>query len=293
MSSRHPHPVEVFAADTKRAVNEAGLVLTAVGIDHHITRHHHGWAIEVHAEDAARAHQQLEHYWHENQPSSDVPVDAQIIDSGWAGVVGYMFVIWLIPALAAFSELDFRTLGRLDAGAVMGGEWWRAATALTLHADMGHIASNSLFGCVFGLFVGRYLGSGLGWLLVLICGIAANLLNALVQPDQFRAIGASTATFAALGIVPAFGWRKGFFRGNGFKRGFAPLFGAIALLAYTGFGSENVDALGHIFGFAAGIGMGFLAARRDLTTLSLADQQRAGIAALLLMGVAWIFAASA
>ncbi len=293
MSSRIPHPVEVFAADTRRAVNEAGLVLSAVGIEHSITRLHRGWAIVVHAEDAARAHHQLESYWLENQPSRDIPVDAQIIDNGWAGVVGYMFVIWLIPALGAFSDLDFRALGRLDAGAVMGGELWRAATALTLHADMGHIASNSLFGCVFGLFVGRYLGSGLGWLLVLCCGITANLINALVQPEQFRAIGASTATFAALGIVPAFGWRKGFFRGNGFKRGFAPIFGAIALLAYTGFGSENVDALGHIFGFGAGIAAGFLAARNDLTLLSDADQQRAGIAALLVIAAAWIFAVSA
>ena len=173
------------------------------------------------------------------------------------------------------------------------GEWWRAATALTLHADIGHITANSFFGCVFGLFVGRYLGSGLGWLLVLLCGCIANFLNAVVQPDQFRAIGASTATFAALGIVPAYGWRRGFFRGNGFKRGFAPIFGAIAILAFTGFGSENVDALGHIFGFAAGIGMGLLAAkvpRLNPIHMSEGDQQRAGAAALILIGSAWLWA---
>ena len=282
--------VEVFAADTRGPVNEAALVLSAVGIDNAVERNQLGWCLLVDAADQAQAHQQLQDYWHENRPNPDNPIQAEVIDSGWHGVLGYMAVIWLVPALSSFSAIDFHSAGRLDAGAVVNGEWWRAATALTLHADIAHIASNSLFGCVFGLFVGRYLGSGLGWLLVLLCGVTANLCNAYVQPEQFRAIGASTATFAALGIVPAFGWRRGFFRGRGFKRGFAPIFAAIALLAYTGFGAENVDALGHIFGFMAGIAMGLAVANIDLARMSEADQQRAGIAAILLITTAWLFA---
>jgi len=282
--------VEVFAADSHAAIREAALVLDAMGIDNMVHHQSHRWALLVAEEDQANAHHQLHSYWRENQPSAEHAVDADIIDSGWPGVVGYLFVIWLIPALGSFTALDWRALGRLDAGAVVAGEWWRTATALTLHADIAHIAANSLFGCVFGLFVGRYLGSGFGWLLVLLCGCAANLLNALVQPEQFRAIGASTATFAALGIVPAYGWRRGFFRGRGFKRGFAPIFAAIALLAYTGFGAENVDALGHIFGFIAGIAAGLIAARRNSAHLSVADQQRAGIAALAILATAWLFA---
>lgn len=284
------HVVEVFAADTRAPVTEAALVLSAVGIDNAIQKRHMGWCLVVDIHDQPRAHQELDKYWRENQPQTDKAVTANIVDSGWPGVVGYMFVIWMVPALMSFTEMDFRVMGRLDAGAVVDGEWWRAATALTLHADIAHIASNSLFGCVFGLFVGRYLGSGLGWLLVMLCGFIANLANAYVQPEQFRALGASTATFAALGIVPAFGWRRGYFRGRGFKRGFAPIFAAIALLAFTGFGSENVDAVGHIFGFLAGIGMGLAIARLDLARLSTADQQRAGVAALALMTTAWIFA---
>jgi len=282
--------IEVFSADSRAAIHEAALVLDAMGIENMIQSHSQRWGLLVAEEDQASAHHQLQSYWLENQPGSELPVDARIIDSGWPGVVGYMFVIWLVPALSSFTQLDFRSLGRLDAVAVTSGEWWRTATALTLHADIAHIGANSLFGCVFGLFVGRYLGSGFGWLLVLLCGCIANLLNAFVQPGQFLSIGASTATFAALGIVPAFGWRRGFFRGRGFTRGFAPIFAAIALLAYTGFGAENVDALGHIFGFAAGIAMGLLVARRDPSRLTQADQQRAGIAALAIIVTAWLFA---
>lgn len=290
MTSDTPTIVAVFAADTRTAVREAALVLSAVGIDNKIAQNTHSWVVNVHKDDQAKAHQHLEAYWHENKPSIEQPVQAHIIDSGWFGVLGYLAIIWLIPALASFSELDFRMLGRLDAGAVTAGEWYRTATALTLHADIAHIAANSLFGCVFGLFVGRYLGSGLGWLLVLISGVTANMLNAFIQPENFKAIGASTATFAALGIVPAFGWRRGFFRGRGFKRGFAPLFAAIALLSYTGFGSDNVDVMGHLFGFTCGILMGFMVANIRLERISLADQQRAGIAALAIMTTAWLFA---
>ena len=283
-------PVEVFTADSHAPVNDAALVLSAVGIDNAIQRNDIGWCLLVDSADQAQAHQQLEHYWHENQPSKEQPTPAVLVDSGWPGVVGYLIVIWSVPAFAAFSQLDFLSAGRLDAAAVVNGEWWRTATALTLHADISHIAANSLFGVAFGLFVGRYLGSGLGWMLVLVCGVIANLANAYVQPGQFRAIGASTATFAALGIVPAFGWRRGFFRGQGFKRGFAPIFAAITLLAYTGFGSENVDAVGHIFGFIAGIVMGLAVANINLSGFSIADHQRAGIATLLVLITAWGFA---
>ncbi len=62
------------------------------------------------------------------------------------------------------------------------------------------------------------------------------------------------------------------------------------MLAYTGFGAENVDALGHIFGFMAGIAMGLAVANIDLARMSEADQQRAGIAAILLITTAWLFA---
>lgn len=259
-------------------------------ISHVISAEEGRWSLCVNAEDEVRAYAQLNLYWRENAPSAEKPVQAAVVDSGWAGVLGYLTIIWLVPVWQGFTTLDLAELGHLQAGLVKEGELWRAVTALTLHADIAHIGSNSLFGAVFGLFVGRYLGSGFGWLLVLVCGIAANLLNAYVQPDSFRALGASTATFAALGLVPAFGWRRGFFRGQGAKRGFAPIFGAIAILAFTGFGGERIDVLGHLFGFIAGITMGLAVAKIKVQTRTLADQARAGGLALGLVLTAWLFA---
>ena len=55
-----------------------------------------------------------------------------------------------------------------------------------------------------------------------------------VQPEDFRSIGASTATFAAVGIVGAFVWRRGYYRAVDWRRSVAPVFAAIAMLAFTG-----------------------------------------------------------
>ena len=126
---------------------------------------------------------------------------------------------------------------------------------------------NSLFGAVFGLFIGRYLGSGLGWLLILLGGATGNALNAVMRPDDFSSIGASTATFAALALGCGFVWRKGYFRGRGWRRAFAPIFAGLAMLSFTGMGGERTDVLAHVTGFFAGLGLGLLAASWDLDRL--------------------------
>lgn len=286
------NPVVVYTADQRAPLAEAALVLAAVGIEHRVEQTATQWHLLVDEGDMATAHTQLHHFWAENARIEQAPVKPTMVDNGWYGVLGYLAVIWFIPATTGFSAVDFKMAGNLHALAVSQGEWWRVITALTLHADLAHIASNSLFGTIFGLFVGRYLGSGLGWLLVLICGALANLLNAFIQPDVFRSIGASTATFAALGLVPAFAWRRGYFRGRGWKRGFAPIFAAIALLAFTGMGggAVNVDVLGHVFGFCAGLSAGLIFAKLDLAAVSQADQQRAGAFAIVSIAAAWLFA---
>lgn len=279
----------VFFADTRRAIMEAALVMAARDVDYVITRQGHGWCLEVADQDLSRASEELKAYWRENAPPTELPREVEEVDSGWFGVLGYLAVIWAVPALQSTTTIDLSQAGHLHAEAVRNGELWRIITALTLHADIGHILANSFFGTLFGLFVGRYLGSGLGWLLVLGCGALANLTNALIQPDAFRAVGASTATFAALGLVPAFAWRRGYFRGRGFKRGFAPIFAAICILAYTGFGGARIDVGGHVFGFSVGIMAGLLFGEIDLRSRSLQDQQRAGLLALILVGSAWLW----
>ena len=182
---------------------EAALVMASKDIEYVVDSAANGWNLLVAEEDLPRASSELQAYWRENAPPITKPKPVEIVDSGWFGVLGYLAVIWAVPALQSLTPIDPYLAGQLSASAVRDGELWRVVTALTLHADIGHIFANSFFGTVFGLFVGRHLGSGLGWLMVLCCGALANFTNAWIQPDAFRAVGASTATFAALGLVPA------------------------------------------------------------------------------------------
>jgi len=132
-------------------------------------------------------------------------------------------------------------------------------TALMLHADTVHLLGNIVFGSFFGFYAGRYLGEGFGWSMILLGGVLGNTINAWVQSPLHRSVGASTAVFAALGILTAFRWRRGFEAHTSWRVRFAPLYAGIALLAFTGTAGEFTDLGAHLFGFVTGIALGLLA----------------------------------
>lgn len=276
-------------AHSRTPIYEFSLVLTAVAIENEVDFEVEDWRLWVPATQAPYAEVQLERYVRENRPMRFRGLPLVTVDSGWVGVLGYLLVIWLVPALAGYGLIGegWESQGHLQAGRVGAGEWWRTVTALTLHADLAHIVANSMFGAVFGLFVGRYLGSGFGWFLVLVAGALGNGLNAWLRPESFSSIGASTATFAALALGAAFVWRRGYFASGGWRRGFAPLFAGIALLAFTGVGGERTDVLAHFMGFGVGALFGLLAASFDIRRLGRSGQYIAGALALGLLALAW------
>src|SRR5690349_672219 len=91
--------------------------------------------------------------------------------------------------------------GAADAERVLQGEWWRAVTALTLHADGAHVASNIGIGALVVGAVMRSEGVGFGAALVLASGSAGNLLNAWAHQSLHSSVGFSTAVFAAIGLL--------------------------------------------------------------------------------------------
>ena len=286
-------PRTCIRTDRDRLVLErASLVLTAIDIDNDIESGAALWCLWVPNALAQRAASELEKYSEENRPRYLPRPRVTTIDSGWIGVIGYLLIIWMLPSLEASSAFGWhwRDAGAMDAGRVMHGEWWRTITALTLHADLGHLMANSLFGALFGLFVGRHLGSGLGWLVVLLCGALGNALDASLQSPDFRSIGASTATFASIGLVGAFVWRRGYYRAVDWRRSLAPIFAAIALLAYTGVEGEHIDVVAHLMGFVVGAASGAIAAAFDIRRLGAAAQFLCGIGAVATVAFAWLLA---
>ena len=282
-----------------KQVNDASLVLTAVGIDNFVERMSgpdawgEEWGVYIRRGNAELAADHLERYRVENLPPRIRVPPIITFDSGWAGVLGFLCILWALPALEAWGlfGMDWRGAGRMEAALVRDGEWWRTTTALTLHGDLAHLLGNSLFGAVFGVMAGRYLGSGLCWLLVLAAGAAGNGINALLRPDGFASLGASTATFACVGLTSAFVWRRGYFRGRGWRRGLAPIAAGLAMLAFTGMGGANTDVLAHVAGFACGVASGAAIAPFDIRRLGRSGQYLAGGVAVLIVVVAWMVAA--
>ena len=289
-------PETVFRAHDRQLCGEVALVLEAVGLRPVIHDLDGTWIVIVAPHEAAQARRELDAWLAENRRSRPEPPARQPLADGRPGVLGYAVAV-IAVALAVGNlafDRDWLAAGRIDGAAMQAGEWWRALTALTLHADLEHLAANIFFGGVFGWFAGRYLGSGIAWLLILAAGACGNLINVLIMGPGHRAIGASTAVFAALGLLGSLGWagRRRSVQGRIYRWG--PVIAAVALLAYTGAGGERTDIGAHIWGFVAGLGAGLLAARIPPPVLVHARLQwLAGLATVAVLVTAWLLALTA
>lgn len=295
MHKDYDYWVPVLKTRHWKRCSEAGLVLTALKIDHEVERIDGRWVVVVPTELAPRARAELSEYAEESRrpPVGILPMPE--LGTGWRGVVAYVGVLLAVALFARQGAygFDWLGLGRIDSVRILAGEWWRTVTALTLHVDFSHLAGNIVFGAFFGLYVGRYLGSGIGWAAILGAGALGNAINVLIQPGRHLAIGASTAVFAALGLLAAYTWRRGFLKNTPWRMRIAPVIAGIGLLAFTGTGSgvegDNVDVLAHLTGFIAGFGAGVALAAVKIPAE--ADAQRLwGAISVAALVLAWITA---
>ena len=282
----------VYLDDSRRACAEVALVLEAVGLRPALREADGRWLVTVAPEHVAQARREIRAWQAENRPRPE-PSPRPPLADGRPGVLAYVLVVVGVALASGNYALgqDWLTAGRIDGAAMRAGEWWRAVTALTLHAGPDHLAANIVFGGVFGGFAGRYLGSGMAWLLVLLAGACGNVINVTVLGFDHRAIGASTAVFAALGLLGSLAWSGRRHSAQGRLYRWGPIIGAVALLAYTGAGGERTDIGAHIWGFMAGLGAGLLAARLPPGLLRRRQLQAlAGVVALGTVIAAWALA---
>ena len=268
-------------------------MLQALSIPHEIVALGPHSAIVVPAEYLQRAKHELWLYETENRAPK--PRTAEIVpvyQSGLPGVAVYAAIVCLVAWLAGESifDRDWYAAGRVDGELIRDGEWWRTITALTLHADFRHLLGNLGFGALFGQMAGRLVGPGVAWCGIVVSSAAANFLNISLLASTHRAIGASTAVFAALGQVSGFVWRAKLMAQDRWSYRLGPLVGGIALLAYTGTGDANTDVGAHLAGFVCGFvcGMGLTLCANMLRRKDL--QIGAGIAAVSIVFVAWTLA---
>ena len=269
------------------------LVLQAMEIDHAVERDVLVWRVLVPEHEEARAREQLQLYEAENQAARSTIKHPPPQPGAVIGAVIWAYVLLTVFALQGRYGFGFDWVaeGRVDVAAIRGGEWWRAVTALTLHGDAAHLFVNIGMGAVFGGWLAREVGVGLAWLLILIGGTVGNLMNVLVQRPWHTAIGASTAVFAALGLLAAYLWTGKRLIRDSWARRWAPVVGAVLLLAWLGTGGERTDIVAHLTGFLAGFGMGVVLGRvAQQRTAKPIRQWLLGGVSLLSVMLAWKFA---
>jgi len=242
----------VRVTPSRRRAEEWELVLVSAGFAGRIAQSPDGWQIVVAAGDAELAAVVLDAFDRENAAPAQPPAEPPEWGRTLAGVVMGSGLVgaYIVTGPAALQGPWYRR-GSASASAIMEGELWRTVTALTLHVDHVHLVGNTLALGVFGAAVCRILGPGVGASLILLGGAGGNLANAVLHRYGHSTVGASTAVFAAVGILS--GLAAG--RGWAWRRAWMALGAGLALLAVLGTG-ERADLGAHLFGFAAGAGLG-------------------------------------
>ena len=290
--------VVVARAERRRDAEERAFVLGAVGLPNRIEPLADGGALLLVPQAlAARALRELSEYDRERSsapPREELP---PVPPGALPSAVFFAAVLILAHLLASADAfgLPWWERGLGDAARIQGGEWWRAATSLTLHTDFAHLAGNLVFGAVFGVLFAQLVGSGVAWSSAFAAGFLGNLANAWIQGAGHRSVGASTAVFGVLGCLVAFEWRRrALYRVSRVRRLSPPVMGVL-LLAWLGTGDAQTDVGAHAFGMLSGsiigglIGAG-LALRRTVRPWPPRVQAAAGAAALLLLAGAWALA---
>ena len=292
-----PGLVEVGRYARRRQADDRALVVAAMGLAYRLERVENGdFLLLVYERNRDAVLQELGKFEKENagrdrkprrKPAGKIPVISLFV-CGW--VMSAFFLIqqmgprWWEDAGLASSE-----------AIVHRGEWWRAATALTLHADFSHFAANLAAGLVFAAFVLPIIGTGWTWMLIVAGGTLGNLLNAWGYRDAPHfSLGASTAVFAALGILTACQTIDAMrsTREVRFWEVILPLGAGLALLAYLGVGDEHTDLLAHLWGFLAGGCLGALATLLQLKKRTpVICQNLLAALAPAIFAIAWVLAA--
>ena len=235
-------------------------MLTAEGLSPSVRRGPEGFVLGVAVDEAERAADVLSAYVSENRERESrreqesrrkpEPIAAGSAFAGLAFAAALLVFFFVTgprnPAVIWFER------GSADAERILLGELWRALTALTLHADLGHALANALFGALFlGAACGA-LGAGVGCALVLLAGAGGNLANALFQDPHHVSVGASTAVFGAVGLLSGLGVARRRRQRSLRRHAWVPIGAGLAILAMLGTTGARVDLWAHLFGLLVG-----------------------------------------
>jgi membrane associated rhomboid family serine protease len=246
-----------IATESKRQAMDWSLALVSQGIESIIDQGEEtDWGLIVDENDFAHALEVIKQYQLENlRWPWQQKIFQQQISFDW-GSLAWVCLMFLFFWLSERSE-NFREAGMMNSGAVSRGEWWRLFTAISLHADAGHLASNAGIGFVLlGLTMGRF-GTGVGLLAAYVAGTGGNVASWLVSQHGHQSLGASGMVMGCLGLLAAQSVPLLKRDAKSLKSVLAGLAGGLMLFVLMGL-SPGTDVAAHFGGFLAGVFLGTL-----------------------------------
>ncbi len=294
MTAEVPAEAAVRVSPSRDQAEAWDFVLEAVGIPHRVGMAEEGWAVLVPPTLVATALAALDA---NDREVTEEPVrEPQAPDHGrsyvgLAAAASIAAVFWVSGPRNGADAGGWFNAGSGVAAEIVHGHWWRAVTALTLHSDFMHVTGNAVAFIVFLSALGRWLGGGVAMFATLLAGAAGNLVTAYVYGSPHNVVGASTATFAALGLLGGLQFQRRFrARTVGrLKRAFLGMAASLGLFAMLGVG-ERVDMLAHATGLVCGLIFGLLwghLVRRPVKQLA---QALCLIATVAVVAGAWLLA---
>ncbi len=264
LNEGEPHRIVIRESRSPKQAHEQELVLAAADLPYVRVQRGKRIFIAVHPDIAERALSELTQYEQENRGWPPRRPDLELLSDGRTGPFLFSALVFMVFILQREGALghDWVEVGAARARLIANGEWWRAVTALTLHADLHHLLSNILFGALFTALLCQLTGTGAALGAVFASGVLGNLANAWIQDPMHSSIGASTAVFGALGCLVGYQLADRKRIGLGTLERFAPPLLGLVFLGWMGTGSGSdpgvpqdgakVDVWAHAMGFAAG-----------------------------------------
>lgn len=246
----------IFERLTSEEARTYGLVLASVGISYRLIKGSMDWSILVSEQDSLHAKTMIRCYLEEQQETRHVPEESSA-GRFWPLSAGLSAL--LLSCHAAISLVtdpaDVVERFGVSVSGLRSGELYRTITALFIHGDFAHLAGNILGILLFGTAVCHVMGWGVGWFTVLVSAALGNLLNGLIRQGDHLSIGASTAVFAAIGILTARQFLRRVRLQERRAKAWFPVAGGLALLSILGSGQHS-DLMAHLLGFLVGLSIG-------------------------------------
>ncbi|HOX56495.1 MAG TPA: rhomboid family intramembrane serine protease [Candidatus Paceibacterota bacterium] len=242
---------------SQRQAMDWSLVLVSQGIETAIDQAEDGtgWGLVVARREYEHALKTLRQYRLENRGWPwQQPVFGPGLLFDWGSLAWVLLAclfFWLTP------RTGLQSIGVMDWAEVSRGQWWRLFTAVWLHADLAHLATNSALGLLLlGLTMGRY-GTGAGLLAAYLAGAGGNLLAGFISLQTHRSLGASGMVMGSLGLlaVQSFSvWRQTF---HAWKFALGGICGGVMLFVLLAL-TPGTDVMAHLGGFVCGLLLGAL-----------------------------------